>query len=306
VEFAPSIAKTLQKKFSPIYLRLKRRQRGSSGGWSRSTPTTSSVPIPRHAGRAGSERGRWACCRRTTLVPKKVGRPRPTQPPTNHPRRLPMTKERSRVSTCVVSQIGATARKTRQSCCRHRTMSRWWRRRGAPMTGTAEKQHALVAAFSASLSVRPDSERVRAILADEFIHHAGSLWPRGDPDATPAWTGEHTDEILADRASTPSCSNTRGSASPRNSCSTARRRRRWTGNRACSLSQTKTLWEARAVDGGRAVRGGLPSFPGVFAGRPLVDLKSPSYAKHQQSKGNRAKYAEKRSYQSSCRMFRGD
>jgi hypothetical protein len=43
------------------------------------------------------------------------------------------------------------------------------------MTATAEKQHALVAAFSAGLSVRPDFERVRAILADEFIQHAGSL-----------------------------------------------------------------------------------------------------------------------------------
>jgi hypothetical protein len=61
------------------------------------------------------------------------------------------------------------------------------------MTATAERQHALVAAFSAGLSVRPDSERIRAILAHEFTQHAGSLWPRGDP----AWIGKPIDEIFA-------------------------------------------------------------------------------------------------------------
>jgi hypothetical protein len=54
------------------------------------------------------------------------------------------------------------------------------------MTGTAEKQHALVAAFSASLSVRPDSERVRAILADEFI----------------AWFGVAAQQLLHGEAAT--------------------------------------------------------------------------------------------------------
>jgi hypothetical protein len=65
------------------------------------------------------------------------------------------------------------------------------------MTATAESQHAVVAAFSARLSVRPDAKRVRGILANEFAEHARSLWPAGDERATPAWISAHTDEILA-------------------------------------------------------------------------------------------------------------
>ena len=65
------------------------------------------------------------------------------------------------------------------------------------MTATAERQHAVVAGFSARLVFRPDAERVRGILANEFAERADSLWPAGDKMATPAWIGAHTDEILA-------------------------------------------------------------------------------------------------------------
>jgi len=61
----------------------------------------------------------------------------------------------------------------------------------------AESQHAVVAAFSARLAVRPDTKRVRGILANEFAEHARSLWPARDESVTPAWISAHTDEILA-------------------------------------------------------------------------------------------------------------
>ena len=65
------------------------------------------------------------------------------------------------------------------------------------MTATPESQHAIVVAFSVALSLRPDAERVRAILAAAFVDHAGELWPAGDAAATPEWIREHVDSILA-------------------------------------------------------------------------------------------------------------
>ena len=65
------------------------------------------------------------------------------------------------------------------------------------MTATPEEQHAIVLAFSVGLPLRPDAERVRAILAAAFVDHAGELWPEGDDTATPEWIRENIDPILA-------------------------------------------------------------------------------------------------------------
>ena len=65
------------------------------------------------------------------------------------------------------------------------------------MTATPEEQHAIVLAFSVGLPLRPDAERVRAILAAAFVDHAGELWPAGDTEATPEWIRENVDSILA-------------------------------------------------------------------------------------------------------------
>ena len=65
------------------------------------------------------------------------------------------------------------------------------------MTATPESQHAIVVAFSVALPLRPDAERVRAILAAAFVDHAGELWPAGDDAATPEWIRENIDSILA-------------------------------------------------------------------------------------------------------------
>lgn len=63
------------------------------------------------------------------------------------------------------------------------------------MTATPESQHAIVVAFSVGLPFRPDTERVRAILAAAFVDHADELW--GDDEATPEWIRENVDSILA-------------------------------------------------------------------------------------------------------------
>jgi hypothetical protein len=64
------------------------------------------------------------------------------------------------------------------------------------MTATAES-HAIVMAFSVGLPLRPDAERVRAILAAAFVDHAAELWPQGDDAPTPEWLRENIDSILA-------------------------------------------------------------------------------------------------------------
>jgi len=65
------------------------------------------------------------------------------------------------------------------------------------VSATPEEQHAIVLAFSISLPLRPDAERVRAILAAAFVDHAGELWLEGDDAATPEWIRENVDPILA-------------------------------------------------------------------------------------------------------------
>jgi hypothetical protein len=64
------------------------------------------------------------------------------------------------------------------------------------MTATPES-HAIVMAFIVGLPLRPDAERVRAILAAAFVDHAGELWPPGDAAASPEWIRENIDSILA-------------------------------------------------------------------------------------------------------------
>jgi hypothetical protein len=58
-------------------------------------------------------------------------------------------------------------------------------------------QRAVIAAFSAKLALRSDSERVRALLAAAFFEHVHDLWPAGEPAATPEWIATSVDEILA-------------------------------------------------------------------------------------------------------------
>ena len=65
------------------------------------------------------------------------------------------------------------------------------------MTATPARQHAIVVAFSVGLPLRPDAERVRAILAAAFVDHAGELWQNGNDAATPEWIRENVDPILA-------------------------------------------------------------------------------------------------------------
>jgi hypothetical protein len=62
---------------------------------------------------------------------------------------------------------------------------------------SVENDHATIVEFCARLPVRADAERVRAVLASEFVIHADELWPAGEPCATPEWIAAHTDEIMA-------------------------------------------------------------------------------------------------------------
>ena len=65
------------------------------------------------------------------------------------------------------------------------------------MTETPEEQQLIVLAFSIGLPLRPDAERVRAILAAAFVDHAGELWPENNDAATPEWIRENVNAILA-------------------------------------------------------------------------------------------------------------
>jgi len=65
------------------------------------------------------------------------------------------------------------------------------------VAATPEEQHAIVLAFSVGLPLRPDAERVRAILAAAFVDHGCELWPNGNDAATPEWIRENVDPILA-------------------------------------------------------------------------------------------------------------
>jgi hypothetical protein len=60
-----------------------------------------------------------------------------------------------------------------------------------------EEQIALISAFTTKLALRPDGDRVRALLAAAFVEHHRELWPFGDPNATPQWIEGHVDEMLA-------------------------------------------------------------------------------------------------------------
>jgi hypothetical protein len=60
-----------------------------------------------------------------------------------------------------------------------------------------EVQYTSITAFSTQLALRPDAERVRALLAAAFVEHVHDLWPAGEPAATPEWISTSVDEILA-------------------------------------------------------------------------------------------------------------
>jgi hypothetical protein len=59
-----------------------------------------------------------------------------------------------------------------------------------------ETDHVTIAAFCARLPVPADAERVRGVLASEFLIHADELWPAGERARRPR-IAAHTDEIMA-------------------------------------------------------------------------------------------------------------
>jgi hypothetical protein len=58
-------------------------------------------------------------------------------------------------------------------------------------------QHAAIAHLSATLPLRPDADRVRAMLAEAFIAHVDELWPAGRDQGSPEWIAGHVDEMVA-------------------------------------------------------------------------------------------------------------
>src|SRR5690242_19642162 len=93
----------------------------------------------------------------------------------------------------------ATASRHPASCrARPTTPTRRPRNCGSPMdTRTPEQDHAAIAALSASLPVRPDADRVRALLADAFVDHRDDLWPDGRDLGSPEWIRANVDGMLA-------------------------------------------------------------------------------------------------------------
>ena len=65
------------------------------------------------------------------------------------------------------------------------------------MQRTDDSASALIDRALVALATRPDSDRLRAQLADAFVDHHADLWPHGDPNATPTWIAAHVDELLA-------------------------------------------------------------------------------------------------------------
>jgi hypothetical protein len=70
---------------------------------------------------------------------------------------------------------------------------------------TPEQDHALIARLSASLPLRPDAERVRALLAEAFIAHTDDLWPDGRDQGPPEWIKSRTFPAEYSRASNRTC-----------------------------------------------------------------------------------------------------
>lgn len=62
---------------------------------------------------------------------------------------------------------------------------------------TPEQDHEAIARLSASLPVRPDADRVRALLAEAFIAHIDALWPAGRDQGSPEWIAANVDSMLA-------------------------------------------------------------------------------------------------------------
>jgi hypothetical protein len=58
-------------------------------------------------------------------------------------------------------------------------------------------QHAIVAAFLANLTLRPDAEQVRMVLANALLEHIGDVCPEGRDAGSPAWLRSNVDSVLA-------------------------------------------------------------------------------------------------------------
>lgn len=62
---------------------------------------------------------------------------------------------------------------------------------------TPGQDHEAIARLSASLPVRLDAERVRALLAEAFIAHIEDLWPASRDHGSPEWIAANVDGMLA-------------------------------------------------------------------------------------------------------------
>jgi hypothetical protein len=54
-----------------------------------------------------------------------------------------------------------------------------------------------IARLSATLPLRRDADRVRAVLAEAFVAHTDELWPAGADQGSPEWIAANVDGIVA-------------------------------------------------------------------------------------------------------------
>ena len=65
------------------------------------------------------------------------------------------------------------------------------------MPTTTKSELTVISAFTTRLALRPDGERVCAVLAREFYDRHDVLWPHSTEGITPQWIAGHVFEILA-------------------------------------------------------------------------------------------------------------
>ena len=65
------------------------------------------------------------------------------------------------------------------------------------MPPTTKSELTVISAFTTRLALRPDGERVCAVLAREFYDRRDALWPHSTEGVTPQWIAGHVFEILA-------------------------------------------------------------------------------------------------------------
>src|SRR5262249_56147551 len=65
------------------------------------------------------------------------------------------------------------------------------------MPPTTKSELTVISAFTTRLALRPDGERVCAVLARELYDRRDALWPPGTEGVTPQWIAGHVFEILA-------------------------------------------------------------------------------------------------------------